>query len=442
MRVLFAVSAWPGHYYPMVPLARALQRSGHPVRFLCDASQSGALSRAGLSAAPVLSSMDMLVKARMGALLSAYEGAWPYASPPLHPDTGEVLAGTGAFDFAAWWGRTEPALTRLHRASTDAAADFARAWEPDLVLHDLMSAEGPLVAALAAVPAVLHLWGPVGPADRWGAIGCAPESRDRRFLPQDLSGAFERYGLPASAGDTGRIVADPCPAPLDRPADPGVLRLPARYTPYNGPGTFSRSAVPRSGRPRICVVWGRSVHRVFGPDSLRVPAVLQAAGELGAEVLLLAGREELAACGPLPPWVHPLEEAPLHQVLDGCAAVVHYAGGGSAMTAVAAGVPQLCLPCGYDQPLVAERLAAAGAAISVPNHTAAPDTVRTALGSLLGEESYRTAALRLRERNAALPSPTDLAERLVALASDAAPAPGAGPGQDTGLPAPCRGTPP
>ncbi|MGV4924081.1 glycosyltransferase [Streptomyces sp. BHT-5-2] len=429
MRVLFAVSAWPGHYDPMVPLGRALERSGHCVRVLCDASQAAALARAGLRAVPVLSSMDMLVKARLGNLLSAYEGAWPYASPPLHPDTGEPLADPERFDFPQWWGATEPALTELHRASTDATADFVRDWVPDVVVHDLLSAEGPFAARLTGVPAVMHLWGPVGPADRWGPIGCAPERRSRDFLPRDLSGAFARHGLHGTGGAVGdsarrAVVIDPCPEPLAQAAVPGVLRLPARYAPYNGPGDVN-DLPARSARPRICVVWGRSVYRAFGPDSLRVPAVLQAADELGVEVLLLIGRQELAHCGELPPSVIPLVGAPLHRVLDGCAAVVHYSGGGSAMTAVAAGVPQLCLPCGFDQPLIAERLVAAGIAVAVENHAATVDSVRAALETLLSQASYRAAALRLRQRNDALPPPESLVAQLAGLAPDAGhPAPG------------------
>ena len=78
MRVLFAVSAWPGHYFPLVPLGWALRAAGHEVRVLCAESDVDPVTRAGLTPVPVLRGLDLLLGARMINLIGAYQGNWPY----------------------------------------------------------------------------------------------------------------------------------------------------------------------------------------------------------------------------------------------------------------------------------------------------------------------------------------------------------------------------
>ena len=73
----------------------------------------------------------------------------------------------------------------------------------------------------------------------------------------------------------------------------------------------------------------------------------------------------LRAERPLPDGVHVRADLPLSLVLPDCDGVVHYGGGGVTMTSVVAGVPQLSLPCGYDQPVMAERVTAAGLALAL-----------------------------------------------------------------------------
>ncbi|HZN74657.1 MAG TPA: glycosyl transferase family 28, partial [Micromonosporaceae bacterium] len=47
MRVLFTTFAWPSHYFPMVPLAWALQAAGHEVRMTSQPELLPTMRRSG-----------------------------------------------------------------------------------------------------------------------------------------------------------------------------------------------------------------------------------------------------------------------------------------------------------------------------------------------------------------------------------------------------------
>jgi UDP:flavonoid glycosyltransferase YjiC (YdhE family) len=408
MRVLFTVSNWPGHYYPMVPLGWALQAAGHEVRVACTESDAEQVSRAGLTPVALLHAPDMVFQARIQNYLDAQQGLWPYRAGPLHPFTGAELSSLDDFDCASYVRRDMRRLIMTPaRRSTDAAVSFARQWRPDLVVHELLSLEGLLAAKVTGVPAVLHLWGPVGPMAESGVD----------LFPLDLSRAFPRHGVGELTPGLVDYVADPCPEGLSPPVM--SLRLPVRYIAYNGPGPMPRWVLTQPSRPRVCVVWGSSVTRMFGRVTFAVPKVIEALADLDAEVVLTLNQADLGQLGTLPPNVTALEQVPLHLLLPTCDAVVHNGGAGCAMTSVSAGVPQLLLPAGFDQRLISGRLADAGAGIKIDNHVADVAAIRSAVTSLLSRESYREAAGRLRGQLAQNPAPAQLAATLEDLAHQA-----------------------
>ncbi|MBL1106852.1 DUF1205 domain-containing protein [Streptomyces sp. 5-8] len=448
MRVLFTVSAWKGHWYPLVPLGWALQASGHEVRVACAPSQSEDVARAGLTPVPVLGELDMVFLARLQNVWNAQAGRWPYAGLPPHPVTGAPLRSLSEFSFAEFARESGVRLAAPTRVSHDAAVGLARRWRPDLVVHELLSMEGLLAARVLGVPAVLHLWGPAGTHE---------DEPGLRLRPEDPTGSFARYGVGELGPDLVEHVIDPCPGAL-RPRT-SARRLPMRYVPYNGPGHSGPGHGPGHGgpglggpghggpgldgslagpitasagepggaarprvsagaaRPRVCVVWGNSVARMVGPQAAVLPTVVEAVAGLDAEVVVTANAADAAALGPLLPNVRVLRDQPLHQVLPGCAAVVHHGGAGVLMTALAAGVPQLALPCAMDQFLNARRLAGSGAGLAVPAHEAGVARIREAVTALLGRPAHRTAAEELRREIAALPSPLRLVEDLEKLAA-------------------------
>ena len=108
--------------------------------------------------------------------------------------------------------------------------------------------------------------------------------------------------------------------------------------------------------------------------------------------------------GPQPPNVR-IETHVAHAGLfPHCAAVVSHGGSGTVVDALAAGLPQVVLPMGADQPLNAARVEALGSGVVLDVLRATPATeIRAAVRTVLEEPSYRAAAERVREETRALP---------------------------------------
>lgn len=407
MRVLFSVSAWPGHYFPMVPLGWALQAAGHEVRVACAASQEPAVCRTGLTPVPLYEGMDMVFLTRLRYLWDAQAGNWPYPWRPPHPVTGDEVTSLTEFDFGRYVSEHTAQTVGAMVRSFDAAAGFARRWRPDLVVHDPLAVEGQLAARVAGVPAVAHLWGPAGTHE--------PAERGLSLVPEYPAGTFAKWKVgDLGPGDVTHVI-DPCPAELAPPIGTAE-RLPVRYVPYNGPGEAPDWLVEPPERPRVCVVWGSSTTAMSGPRSFVLPRVVEAVADLDAEVVLTATGEDLARLGTVPDSVRVLERFPLHPLLPTCSAVVHHGGAGCLMTALSAGVPQLALTFAIEQELNGERVAAAGAGQQIRGDLAEPAAIRAAVTDLLAKPGYAAAARGLADSLNARPSPADLVGRLVGLA--------------------------
>jgi UDP:flavonoid glycosyltransferase YjiC (YdhE family) len=406
VRVLFTVSDWPAHYFPMVPLGWALQAAGHEVRVVCAPSQARTLDRTGLTPVPVLGDLDMVFLTRFSNLNEIKAGTWPYPGlPGLHPDTGEELASLEGFDFDTYADECKRRVVRETAVGVEGVLGFARAWRPDLVVHDRLSMEGVLAGRALGVPHVAHLWGPVG----------TRESDPRLVpLPVDYTRAFPRLGLPPMGPELVEYLIDPCPDSLTPPT--GALRLPTRYVPYNGPGAMEQWAMQPPERPRVCVLWSNSVSSSYGAGSYLVPRVVRALSGLGVELVLPVHPDDVAGLGELPPDVRVVEQFPIRLLLPTCDAIVHHGGAGCVMTAAAAGVPQLGLTFGPEQDADAGRLAATGAGRHLTGDRASEEAVRSAVSALLTEPGYRKAAGRLREENDARPPQSALVPLLERLA--------------------------
>lgn len=408
MRVLFTVSDWTSHYFPMVPLGWALQADGHEVRVLCPPRQAEPIRQAGLVPVPVLGELDMSFLSRFVNLRAARAGGWRYPGVPLlHPRTCAPLASPDDVDFDELARDIGGQVGRETARGADAAVSFARRWRPDLVVHDRLSMDGVLAARAVGVPHVAHLWGSVGTHEAGPAL---------HPVPVDRTGEFARFGLPPMSADLIEHVIDPCPPSLSPPTL--ASRLPVRYVPYNGPAVDSSPApaVNPSGRPRICVMWSNSVTQIYGEASYAVPEIVKATEDLDAELVILAHPDDREALRGLPPAVTVLENYPLRLLLPTCAALVHHGGAGTLMTALAAGVPQLALPFGAEQEADGERMAATGAGLSLLGHLATAPAIRERVVRLLNVPGHREAATRLAKENAARPTPAQLVPVLEDLA--------------------------
>ncbi len=405
MRVLFAVSDYSAHYFPMVPLGWALQAAGHEVRVACHPSQERPVSRAGLVPVPVQGGPDMMERGRIFYFFAAQQAGGTPLGMPLHPVTGKVVESFKDFDFPRYKRENRDRNVAGVSASMDAVIEFARDWRPDLVVHDVLNLEGLLAAQVLGIPAVCHLW---------GAIGTDEGEAGVNLVPVDHNRDFERHGVGPMSAELIRYVVDPCPPRIAAPSK--ALRLPVRYLPYNGPGPSTDIGLGRAEQPRVCVIWGNSLSGLLGPRSFLVPTILEGLAGLDIEVLVACHPDAVEQVGPLPANATLLGYTPLKLLLPECDLVVYHGGAGCGMTAVCEGTPHLGLPFTPEQTAHARRVASAGLGIVHNGQTVTPAEIGASARELLADPGYRSAAAELRDEMAQRPTPAALVADLEKLA--------------------------
>jgi MGT family glycosyltransferase len=120
-------------------------------------------------------------------------------------------------------------------------------------------------------------------------------------------------------------------------------------------------------------------------------------------VTVVATLGEHADAGPQPPNVRIVAHVAHSALFPRCHLVVSHGGSGTVIDALAAGVPQVVLPMGADQPGNAARVEALGAGVVVDPLRATPEEIAAAARAALEDPSYRAAAERVRREVLALP---------------------------------------
>lgn len=384
MRVLFTCRPLVGHYEPLVGLARALARAGHPVAFATGRPMAQRARAAGFVAFEVGPPESLL-------------GVVAHRMPA--PDVLATDAGRSFFFAEVFAGlELEPRAADLERV--------VATWQPDVVVHELAELAAPLVAAHAALPYATSSYGPLpSPAVMRAAGTAAAAHWQRRRLPAETyAGAF-RY-----------LYLDVCPPSLQLPwvrelGAVQALRPAAAIVADRGarrPSWLERFTADRTVYVTFGTVWNHNAElfrRVL--DAL--------ADEPLALVVTVGSRLDPAALRPPSANVHIATFIPQAQVLPHCAAVVCHGGAGTVLGALSQGRPLLILPQAADHFANGERVAAAGAGRMLRPNERSAVALRDATRALLDEPSYRRAARTIAAEIAAMPEPESAISPLKAL---------------------------
>ena len=383
--MLFTSPAGLGHIHPLVPLARAMAGRGHDVLWAAPADGVAHVERAGI-AAVTTGAAGLTRPADVRRRFPELDALAPAEMP-------DVL-------FAKMFGAVAaPAIL-------DDLAPVALKWRPDLVVADAAEFAGHILAAEIGVPSVTKGFGPLLPEHRVSAVEAELRSlwRARSLEPRPYGGSYDHLyldvyppalGLPAAAHVPRRQLLRPvaydatleAPEPLPLPESP-------------------------AGAPLVYVTMGT----VFN-DPRPLQVVLAALDGLGVRVLATVGPHgDPDVLGPRPAAVRVERYVPQTLVLPHCDLVVSHGGSGTALAALALGLPQLCLPQGADQFLNAAAISKSGAGLSLVPGAAHVDAVHDAVARLVGDPSFADAAARVSESIAAMPSPGDVARVLETLA--------------------------
>jgi UDP:flavonoid glycosyltransferase YjiC (YdhE family) len=380
MRVLFTGVGAFGHVLPQLPLARAFRRQGHAVAIMVPQSMAPAFAAEDAEVLAAGADIPSIL-----AELMRRTGVDPMTGMTLEVET-EFFVGT----------RVD--------LSADESLATARAWQPDLIVHDAYDFVAPLAAAALEVPAALFMVSPAG-SDADGQGGYSPE-----FVRAAEAAAAERYAARGLAPRPATWVLDICPPALQQddwqaPGGWTPLRPEAHRLPDGLPAPQLR---PLTERPRILVTFGT----IFG-DPRTLSPILRALSATGASLRATLGLTTSAGDYDVEPDTVNFEPfAPLNELLSGIDLVVGAGGAGTTISALGAGIPMVLVPQGADQFVQAERACAAGAALQLLPKAATPEAVAGAVRTVLAESSFRDGAGKIADQVAAMPSPDEVAAGL------------------------------
>jgi UDP:flavonoid glycosyltransferase YjiC (YdhE family) len=123
----------------------------------------------------------------------------------------------------------------------------------------------------------------------------------------------------------------------------------------------------------------------------------QAARALGRRAVLIL-KDARNRPPTLPGGVAAFEYAPFSELFPRAAAIVHHGGIGTTGLAMRSGRPMLVMPCAWDQPDNAERVARLGISRTIPRPRYTPARVAAELRRLLDDPAYERRAAEVGEQ--------------------------------------------
>lgn len=425
-RFLFSVLPTRGHMYPSLPVAYALSDAGHAVAFLTLPEFRHLLEPRGIAYLP---------------LERPAEGGNPAAHRNRRDDSGVREAAVEAFMSA--FIRPLPGMVR-------ALLGVCAEWRPEVLVNDYVSYAGLIAAEHQGLPvATLNMTVVTWPGQGLGPFGRGlPPARDeatraryaelRRRAEAAFGGVLaaynevrERFGLPPRSGPLSLATLSPylqmvqtiLALDYDRGDVPPQVHYvgPCAWDPGGMPDRETASWL--DGLPRDLPLVLVAASGAFTRSAGLVEAALS--GLSGSPVALLATL----------PFAHALHEAGVNEradrrlvrfvahseVLPRAGVVVTHGGFGTVTKALLHGLPLVIVPYAGDQPEVAQRVVAAGAGVSLYPEQLTPETLRSAVETVIARPEYRRSARRLAELMARCDGPGESARLLGLLAETGRP---------------------
>lgn len=373
MRILFCSLPHFGHVLPLVPLASACVDAGHDVTFATGGPLLGRLPVRSVQAYPerTLSDAEAEVKRRHPELADvAPQEKWRFG-----------LELFGDVEYETLLAGVEPIVAEER---------------PDVVVYEVYSVAAGAAALAHGVLAV--------------SVGVSPWSWFFDLLHRTV---MERHEIEWPDAVLADLYLDTFP-PSTRVHDASALRRhdalrPVAWSP--GGGDVPAWLLATRERARVYVTLGTVV---FGYTAA-FEAALTALDQHDVDVLVTVGPHgDPAALQRRSQRVRVERFVDQARVIPLMDAVVHHGGSGTALAAMADGLPQVVMPQGADQFQNAELLTTTGAARAFLRGMD-PDVLAQHIAEALTDKAMKASAVKLAEEIAAMPSPADVAKGLPAL---------------------------
>lgn len=373
MRLLF-ITCGGATVQALATLATAARTAGHQVIVTSQEESVGSITGLGLPGVSVTSLTFV------EAIFNDREGN--PVPPPPDADSEWVFAGQG--------------FARMAAASYPTLDGIARDWQPDVVVGGTHAHAAALVAHRHDIPYVRQAWD-IHERDERAVVPATEELR-----PELSALGLDR--IPEPAVDIE--ITPPSVLPAGRKTDRLMRCVPTNHQRPLAPWVYRKPA----GRKRVLVTTGSRA--ALDPEHLGVPfferlLTIPALTADDVEVVVATVDEIAADLKAVRPdvragWI------PLDSITWTTDLFIHHGGGVTAMTALAAGVPQLVLPEIYATAEAFYRVDQVGASITFPNNLEPMENVAEACAKMLSDPSYGVRAGELAAEMAALPASAEL----------------------------------
>ncbi|WP_437963536.1 glycosyltransferase [Sorangium sp. So ce260] len=397
MRVWCTILPGSGHFHPVVPTARALKAAGHDVSFACPENYREMVESNGFPLVPVGMRFEQ-VRAEHPAFM---ERLGKMSASP----SSDLTAIDAMF--------AEMFIGVLARRMTEDLLERARTGQPDLIVRDAMEFGGYVAAEALGIPHATISVGLFTPIERQQqSLGPSIDKLREAFgLPADPGLAmlyrylYLSFVAPSLQGGSGQLPPTACSLHPEIFDQSGTESLPAW-------------ASSLGSRPVIYVTMGTVIGRltnVFSP-------ILDALRDEPFDVIVTVGRDQdPAALGPQPPNVHIERYIPQTLIFPRCDLVIMHGGFNSMQSSLYHGLPMLCIPLLFDQPINAAICTKLGVAQTLTRGELSPDRIKRAVRELLENPSYGEKASLLQREMQSLPKLDKAVELLESLARTKAP---------------------
>jgi MGT family glycosyltransferase len=362
-RFLFVVPPFAGHINPSIAVGRVLQARGHEIAWV---------------------GYESILEGRLPAGARGY----PLRSrlPPewIADLVARIRSVRGLRNLKLTWGELFVPMARDMAEGVEQAVD---AFRPDVLVVDQQALAGALIARRRGL--------------RWATSATSPADRVRSLaaLPKVLAWTHELI-----AGLQRELGLEPVDVPEDSPdlvllfSTPELAGAAESFPPQyrlvgpaivrrDEPVDFPREAL--AARPRVLLTLGslnaQRGRRIF--DLAR-----EALADLPIQVIASAPPE----LGPFPANFIARAWLPQLELLPEMDAVVCHGGNNTVSEALAFGLPLVVIPITDDQPVLAQRVAAAGCGLRLSYPRLTAEGLRAAISRVLSEEPFREAAGRVR----------------------------------------------
>lgn len=434
-RFLLATYPIAGHRTPNIAVGHALVGRGHEVAIYSGSMARPAIEQAGFAFFPYAQSVDDHITQ---ILLARDEAS--FAGNVSVKKASSLDFRQTSVRMSDWFLSTVPQQVRDLQAAVEQ-------WQPDVLVTDI-SLFGPILVLkdLLAIPVAVFcvliacpLPGPDAPT--WGRGLPAPRTWSTR-LRSTVERLVQDRVLSQFRADANRLRAEYSLPALEETVTSYSGKTPLYMVASAPELDYNRRDLPPSVQYVGPCLWHGSgqqdvpdwlaalasrhrpvIHVTEGTVHLRKPVVLSAAaqglGGMDADVIMTTGRERDPASldlGPLAGNIR-VESFVSHGALFPHTDVVITTGGaGTVLTALAAGVPLIVVPTGWDLPESAQRVVECGAGVRINPSDCTPQSLRAAVDLLLSDPSYRENARRVGAALARQGGPARAAELLEQLA--------------------------